>query len=106
MIEQNAATPENAIALAIIDRHPVRIQLCHPVRAARIEWRRLRLWHCLHETEHLRRTCLVETHRRVDDAYGFQEMHRPNPGDRRRGQRLVEGDTNETLCGEIVHLLC
>ena len=39
VIEEDAVDGEEAVGLAIVDRHPVRVDLRHAVRAARIERR-------------------------------------------------------------------
>ncbi len=105
MVEQDAARSEDAVALAVVDRHPVRIELGDAVGAARIEGRRLRLRDGLHLAEHLRGGGLVETDLRVDDADRLQEVHRAPARDVERGQRLLERDADEALRREIVNLV-
>lgn len=68
MVEQDAATAEDVVTLAVVYRHPVRIQLGHAIRAARVEWRRFVLWNRLHLAEHLGGGGLVEANLRIDDA--------------------------------------
>ncbi len=75
---------EDAIALAVIDRHPVRVQLGHAIRAARVERGVLDLRDGLHLAEHFRGRRLVEADLRVDQADGLEQVDRAQAGDRRR----------------------
>ena len=104
MVEQNAAAAEDAVALAVVHRHPVRIQLGHAIGAARVEGRVFHLRNGLHLAEHFRCAGLVEANFGVDDANGLQQVQRADAGDLRRGVGLVKGHTNEALRGEVVHL--
>lgn len=104
VVEQDAAAAEDAVALAVIHRHPMGIQLGHAIRAAGIEGRVFHLRNGLYLAEHLRGAGLVEADLRVDDADGLQQVQRPNTGDLRRGVRLVEADADEALSREVVDL--
>ena len=90
MIEQNAATAENVITLAVIDRHPVRVQLGCTIGAARVERCGFVLRHCLHFAKHFRGGRLVKSDSLVHDADCFQQIDRAQPGNLGRRDRLFE----------------
>ncbi len=103
MIEQNAAAAKDLIRLAVIDGHPVCIQLGHTVRAARIKRRIFHLRHRLHLAEHFRSRGLIKTYARVHDAYRFEHIDRTDAGDFRSGDGLIERDADKTLCSEVIY---
>ena len=98
MIEQNAAGPKNVIALAIVDGHPMRIELGHAIGAAGVERCAFNLGNGLHLAKHLGSAGLVEADLRVDQANGFQQVEAANAGDLRGGAGLVKGHADKTLC--------
>src|SRR5690606_10469110 len=53
MVEQDPVAGVNAIRFTVIYDDPESIQLCYPIRAARVKWSLLRLWHLLHQTVEL-----------------------------------------------------
>ena len=61
MVEQDAAARVQAKTLAVIDRHPVRVELSGGIGAARVKGRALALARLLDEAEHLRAARLVKT---------------------------------------------
>ena len=104
MVEQDTAAAEDAIAFTVVNRHPVRIELGHAVRAARVKRRVFHLRHGLYLAKHLGRAGLVKADFWVDDANGFQKVHRAQTGNFSRGNGLIEGHTDKTLRGEVVDL--
>ena len=104
VVEQDTAGGKDAVAFAVIDGHPVRIQLGDAVGAARVERGGFRLRHRLHQAEHFRCGGLVEAHFRIDDADGFQQVDSADAGDLRRGDGLRKGDANEALGSQVIDL--
>ena len=76
VVEQDAAAAENAVALAVVDRHPVRVELGDAIGAARIEGRVFRLRNRLDLAEHLGRAGLVEADAGIDDADRLEQVER------------------------------
>ncbi|MNN33189.1 hypothetical protein D3C81_1469350 [compost metagenome] len=104
MIEQDAAATEDVVALAVVDGHPVRIELGHAIGTARIEGSAFHLRDSLDLAEHFGSAGLIEADLRVDDTDRFQKVHRTDAGDLGSGHRLVERYTDKALGGEIVDL--
>lgn len=50
MVEKNAVVDVYSIDRALVQRNPVRIELRHDIRAARIEWSSFLLLNFLHKT--------------------------------------------------------
>src|SRR4029079_17410967 len=66
VVEQNAAASKDAIALTVVDRHPVGVELCHTIGTAGIERGQLVLGNRLCLPEHFRSTGLVEANTTVN----------------------------------------
>ncbi len=105
MIEQNAAATKNAVALAIVHRHPMRVELGHAIRAARAKRRVFHLGNRLHLAKHLRGAGLVEANLGIDQANRLQQVQCANAGDLRRDDGLVEAHAHEALRGQVVDLV-
>jgi hypothetical protein len=82
----------------------MRVELGNSVRAARIEGRGFILWNRPHLTEHFGCRGLVESYGWVHDANRFQQVHRAQAGNLRRGNRLFKRYAHETLRSQVVHL--
>ena len=105
MVEQDAATGEQPIGFAVIDRGPVGEQLGDAVRAAGVEEGGLGLRHFVNLAVHFRGGGLVEADFRIDDADGFHQVQGPEAGDVSGGYGLLERDADEALSGEVVNLI-
>ena len=105
MIEQNAAGAKDVVTLAVVDGHPVRIQLGHAIRAAGVERRAFDLGNGLHFAKHLRSAGLVEADLGVDQANGFKQVEAANAGDLRGGAGLVKRHAHKALCCQVVNLV-
>ena len=105
VVEQNAAAAKNVVALAVVHRHPVGIQLGHTIGAARVERGRFLLRNRLHLAKHLRGGRLVEANLAVHQANGFQQIQRTHTGDLGRGAGLVKTHTHKTLRCQVVDLV-
>lgn len=102
MVEQDAAASKDTVRLAIIDGHPVRVELGDTIGTARIERRRLDLGKLLHLAEHLGGACLIEANPGVDDTNRFQQIQSPQPRNFRRGNRLLERNPDKALRREVI----
>ena len=67
VVEEDARRGVQVVALAVVDRDPVAVDLGHAVGAAGVERRRLALGDLDHLAEHLRRAGLVEADLGVDE---------------------------------------
>ena len=88
--------------LAIVHHAPMGEELRHPIRTARIERRLLALRGLLHLAEHFRGRGLVEARTGADLAHGFEQTQHAKPVDFGGIERLLEGEADEALRGEIV----
>ena len=104
MVEQDARTREHVVALAVIDRYPVAIDLGHAIGAARIEGRLFCLRRFLHMAEHLARRGLVKADGLVHQAQRLKQAGDPEARHLAREQRLVPRGGHERLRREVVHL--
>ena len=104
MVEQNATGAKNPVGLTVIDGHPVRIELGHAVRAARIKISVFGLRDLLNLTEHFRGRSLIEANLRVNDTDRFQQVYCTDTGDFRGGDWLVERYAYEALSRKVVDL--
>ncbi len=77
VVEEDAARREEAVALAVVDRDPVAVDLGHAVGAAGVEGRGLGLGHLDDLAEHLAGAGLVEADGGVDEANGVQHPGHP-----------------------------
>ncbi|MCY1307627.1 hypothetical protein D9M70_575630 [compost metagenome] len=102
MVEQDPAGAEDAVGLAIVDRHPVGVQLGYAVWTAGIERRGFHLGNGLNLAEHLGCRGLIETDLRIDDANGLKKVYCTDAGNFRSSKWLLERNANEALRGEIV----
>ena len=105
VVEQDAVDGEEAVRLAVVDRHPVGVDLRGGVRAARVERRRLVLGHLLRAAEHLRGRRLVDPRPDLQLADRLEQAHGAEAGDLARVLRHVEGDLDVALRAEVVDLV-
>ena len=105
VVEQDAAAGGQPVALAVVLRNPVPVELCHPVGAPRIERRRLRLRHLLHLPEHLARGRLVEAGTGTYPPHRLQQVRHPERVYLRRRERLLPARRHEGLRRKVVHLV-
>ncbi len=104
VVEENAVARVQPVALAVVQRHPVRVHLGAPIRAARVERRRLLLRHLLHQPEHFRRTGLVEPRLDAHLADRLEQAHRARGGDVGGVFGRVETHPHVSLGRQVVHL--
>ena len=102
VVEQDAAACVEAEALAVIDRHPVGIELGDAVGAAWVEGGALVLAGFLALAEHLAAADLVGAGGGKDQAHGLEQVAGAEGGDVAGEQRLLPACGDETLGGEIV----
>ena len=99
----------HVVALTIVDRDPVAVDLGHAVGAAGIEGRCFFLGCLDHLAEHLRARRLVEADLVagvvLNVADGLKEPQRANGGHVGGVGRLVEADSDMALGGEVVDLV-
>ena len=69
MVEEDAATSEHVVALTVVDRDPVTIDLRDTVGATWIEWGALPLWNFHYLPKHLTTAGLIKTDGRIHQAY-------------------------------------
>ncbi|GBH23845.1 hypothetical protein BvRS1_08940 [Burkholderia vietnamiensis] len=105
VIEQDAAAAEQPVRLAIVDRHPVRVQLRDAVRAARVKRGRFRLRNRLHLAEHLGRRRLIEARFRAHHADRLEQVQRADAGHLGGRRGLIERHADEALRGQVVQLV-
>ena len=105
MIEQNTAAAKNAIALAIVHSHPVRIELGHTVGAAGIKRGFFNLWNSLHLAKHFRGAGLVKANFGIDQPNGFQQVQGTQACNLCRGRGLIKTHTHKTLRSQVVDFL-
>ncbi len=105
MVEQNTAAAKDVVTLAVVDRHPMRIQLGHAVRAAGVEGCALNLGNGLHLAKHLGGAGLVKTNLGVNQANGFEQVEATNASDLRSGVGLVKRHAHKALRSQIVDLV-
>src|SRR5215471_4110704 len=72
VVEENAGAREEPVALPVVDRDEVTVDLRDAVRAPRMERRGLALGCLAHLPEHLAGARLVEAHARRDEADGLE----------------------------------
>src|SRR6185436_1769524 len=89
VIEENARTGEEGVALAVVDRDVVAVDFRDAVRAARVERCRFALRDLAHLTEHFARRRLVETDAPVDQANGLEHARNADGIELRREYRLL-----------------
>jgi len=104
VIEQDPGHPEEVVALAVVHRHPVPVELGRAVRRSRVERRRFALWRLDDLAEHLRRAGLVEADIGIDDADRFEDSGHAERGDVAGEHRLREARHHEALRREVVDL--
>jgi hypothetical protein len=104
VVEENAAATEYVVALAVVHRHPVRVELGHTVGTAGVERGVLLLGDGLHLAKHLGRAGLVEPDLGVYQTDRLQQVKRTDTGDLCRGVGLVKRHANKTLGSQVVNL--
>src|ERR1700689_1056725 len=104
MVEEDPRRRVKPVALAVIDRDPVPVDLGHPVGAARVEGRALGLRDFLNLSEHLGRRRLVEADLWVDDPDRVEDAGHTECSGLTGEYGLSPRGRNERLCGEVVDL--
>ena len=108
MVEKNPTGSVDAVALTVVDRDPVGVELGHAIRAAGMEGRGLRLRRFHHLTVHLRTGGLVEADLSADGVLAvadrFQQPEGAHGGHVGRVGRLVETHSHVALGREVVDL--
>ena len=104
MVEQDAIAREQAIALAIIHRHPMSVQLSCSIRTARLE-RRVLVLRAFRITVHLAAGGLVELGLHTRFSNRFEQPHCSKRGDLARVFRYVEAHPDMTLRAEVVDFI-
>jgi hypothetical protein len=104
VVEQDPRGGEHVVALAVVDRDPVCVDLGHAVGRAGMERCAFGLGHLHHLAEHLRRAGLVEADVGVDVADRLQHPHRAEGGDVPGEDGLGEAGEDEALRGQVVDL--
>src|SRR6185436_19576511 len=105
VVEQNAAASKDAIALTVVDRHPVGVELCHTIGTAGIERGQLVLGNRLCLPEHFRSTGLVEANTTVNYSDCLEQIESTDSGDLTGSDGLLVRHTDKALSGEVVDLL-
>jgi len=104
VVEEYPRDRVDAVALPVVDRNPVPVDLGDPVGAPRVERGLLRLRRLLHLPEHLARGGLVEADLRIDDPYRLEDPRHAEGGDLAGEDRLRPGGGDERLRPEVVDL--
>ena len=105
VVEQDARAGEQVVALAVVDRDVVPVDLRHAIRAARIERRLLALRHRPHLAEHLAGRRLVEPDLGVDLADRFERAGHALGVVLAGEQRLIPRRRHERHRRQVVELL-
>jgi len=105
VVEQDPAGAKDAVALAVVHRHPVGVEFGHAVRATRPEGGVFALWYRLDLAEHLRGAGLVEPGVRFDQSDRLEQMCGADAGDLRGGGRLRKAHADKTLRRKVVDLV-
>ena len=106
MIKQNPAARKHTITFPIIFRNPIRIQLCHSIRASRIKRRLLCLRHLLHFTEHFRSSRLIKMCLWFHHTNCFQHICHSKRVNLSCRQRLFPACPYKRLRRQIIYLIC
>ena len=104
VVEEDAVAAEEAVALAVVHRDPVGVDLGGGVRAARVEARQLVLRR-RRGAEHLGGGGLVEARLDPGEADRLEQARGAQAGDVPGVLRLVEADRDVALRGEVVDLV-
>jgi len=107
VVEENPVARIHAVRFAIIDGDPVRVQLCHRIRAARIERRGFLLRHFLHESVELGGRGLIEAGFLLEseNAHRLENPQRAEAVRIRGVFGLLERHGHVALRGEVVDLV-
>ena len=107
MVKQNAIAGIHAVGLPIIHRDPVRVELCHPVRTARVEGGAFPLGDLLHETVELRGGGLVYACFvcQSADAHSLKDSQRAKGIHVGGVFRCLEAHCHMALSTEVVYLI-
>ena len=105
VVEQDATGAKNTVAFAVVDRHPVRIQLGHTVGTARVERGGFFLRNGLHFAKHLRGAGLVEADFGIDETHCFQQVQSADAGNVGGGGGLLKTDADKALRRQVVDFI-
>ena len=104
MIEEDTVACEQAVTVAIVDRHPMRIDLCGGIRTSRMERRLLILWR-RRTAEHLAAGCMVKARLHSRLANGLKEPHGSKSRNLAGVFRNVKADAHVALRTEVVNFV-
>ncbi len=104
VVEENPARRVQVVALAIVHRDEVPIDLGHPIGGAGIERRRLRLWHLQYLAEHLAAARLVEARTGAHFAHRLKHARHAHARELRRQRRLDPRHRHERHRRQVVDL--
>ena len=105
VIEEDPRAGVEAVALPVVDRYEVRVDLGDAVGAAGIEGRQLVLRGFPHFAEHLARRGLVEAGVRARFPHRLEHPRHADPGELRGQRGLVPGCAHERHRRQVVDLL-
>ena len=104
VVEQDPRHREQAVALAVVHRDPVAVDLGDRVGAARVERRRLVLRRLAHLAEHLGARRLVEADLGIDQAHRVEHARDAERGELAGERRLQPAGRHERLRRQVVDL--
>ena len=104
VVEEDPRRGVQPVALAVVHRDPVAVDLGHAVGTAGVERRRFALGDLEHLAEHLGRARLVEADLGVDQPDGVEHAGHAQGGRLTREHRLVPAGLHEGLGGQVVDL--
>ncbi len=105
MVEEDARTGKQPVALTVVHRDVVPVDLGHPVRAPRVERRQLGLRDLADLAEHFARGGLVEANLRIHLPYGFEDPRDPLRVELPGQHRLFPGSGHERHGRQVVELV-
>ena len=105
VVEENPARGVQTVALAVVHRDPVRIDLGGGIGTARVKRSGFILGHRLDQAVHLGAGGLVKTGLWRHLPHGVEKSDRANGGDIAGELRDIEADPHVALGGQIVNLL-
>src|SRR5262245_38075397 len=105
MVKQNTVAGKDSVAFAIINSHPVSIDLRGPIGTAWIKRRRLALRHLLNLTVHLRTARLIELRLQPSLSNRLQNSYGPHASYIPRVFRDVETHPHMSLRRQVVNFI-
>src|SRR2546426_1479425 len=105
MVEQDTRAGKEPVALAVVHRDPVPIDLRHPVRATRVERGQFILRTLPHPTKHFATRRLVKANFRVKMAHRLQQASHPESSKFSREYGLIPRGGHKRLGSQVIHLV-